>query len=71
VPERHLSRIGSVMQRYGRRASRELKRPVPLLRGIAEFGVDGRRHLADGAVRLDGAVISPSVRRFRHAMILA
>ena len=30
-----------------------------MLGGIAEFGVDGRRHIADGAVRPDGIVMAP------------
>jgi len=58
-PELHLRRIGSVMQRGGAagRGALQLKLPVPLHFGFAEFGVDGRRHFADGTVRSDTAVV--------------
>ncbi len=48
---------GSVMQRGGWGPPLLLKRPASLHHGIVEFGVAGRRHVADGAVRPDSVVI--------------
>ena len=47
------------MQRDGARSptAAHATRPVPLHLGIAEFGIDGRRYIADGAVRPDGVVV--------------
>ncbi len=60
-----MSRVGSVMQRDGARSPQQLKRLVPLHAGVAEFGVDSRRYVANGAVRSYGvAIVSPDCESF-------
>jgi hypothetical protein len=53
----HLSLCGSVVQREGREAPDRAQRPFPLHGGGAEPGVDGRRQIAEAAVRSDGIVV--------------
>src|SRR6185437_12955573 len=47
----------------GRGAPRQLKRPVPLLCGIAEIGIERRRQIAKRAVRTEGVVVVLPVRK--------